>query len=207
MATGPLSEGVKSLEVALTILIAVSATMVGAAGYLSARMHTTEDEARANGLKKLNEANTAWIAANQAIYLDQQYFVQADVESFQGRVDNARYLRSAMLAVQLGYFDQDGNPATVFNGNNTAAWESYYQYMYASYWGSKGDSDNALAGAQRAGEKSLDYLFSTVLLAIATMLGTVGMAAKTGKIRITFLTLGVIFLATSSGLIIYIWAT
>lgn len=204
-----MSEASKSFEVALTILIALSAAMVGATGYLSAQMHTTEDEARAVGIAKLNEANTAWINANQEIYLDHQYYVQAVVESYAGREDAARYLRSSMRAVQWGFFDEDGNPAAVYNGNYTAAWDDFYkaEYDYYQYGESKLAADAALAEARAAGQKSLSYLLYTVLLAIATMIGTVGMSAKARQIRLVFLILGILFLASSSILIAYVSIT
>jgi hypothetical protein len=182
----------------LTVLVAVSALMVGAAGYLSAQEQRVEDQTRALGMAELNEANTLYLDASQVIDLDWDLLTQAEIAAFQGREDEARYLREQMVAMQLGYLDVEGNGAAAYDGDTDKAWQAFIDEMYQPYLERKDASDRAFAQSETASRKALDYLFSTVLLAVAVMLGSVGMAARARGIRLGLLIMGALFLIGSS---------
>lgn len=176
----PSSEGMaeekKPLETTLTILVAVAATLAAFSGYLASLMNDEEGDLRALASRYLSDANTHLIQANQIILRDESLLLRADQEERAGNRDVAVELRHRTFAYREGFIDENGNATAAYGGNWTAAKEAYFQTRYRPYEENRTASLELAAAGEEAGERGLDFLFSTVLLALAVLLGISGLS-------------------------------
>lgn len=174
----------KPYEVPLTVLVAAAATLAGIAGFLAAKEQNVENDHRASGLSKLTEANTLYLDAAGNLARDGAVFLQVQVLDDEGRHALASELINQTQLVTGGYFDADLTPAEEFGDDADAAFEAYEDDMYAPSAERRLEADADFARSETASGKGLDFLFSTVILAVGTLLGTVAMSAAAKPLRL-----------------------
>lgn len=190
----------KPFETILTVLVAFSTVLIGVSGYLAADMGNRENDKRSEGLSSLNEANTIYLGANQIVLREIELMTEAEIAEYENRTDVAIFLRTIMTAYP-DYIDAEGNGSAEYGDDIDVAWNAFTEMMYAPYDALYNESMRAFEEAEKASKKGLNLLLATVMLAVSSMLGTVGMSIGARTLRLVFIVMVAITIAASGSFI------
>jgi hypothetical protein len=178
----------KPFERAFTVLVALSGVVAGYAAFWAAEAQNVESDARAEALALVIEANRANADGNLVVSSDNALWVQIQILLDEGRTDLANELAAQTALVSGGYVDEDLEPAAGY-ADFDAAWEAFVVDTFADYYQLWSDAEARFAEAQEASDRSLGALSATVLVALGTLFGTIGMSAGRRGVRVTMLAL------------------
>ncbi|MEM3413817.1 MAG: hypothetical protein QXE27_07740 [Thermoplasmata archaeon] len=104
-----------------------------------------------------------------------------------------------MLCVQIGYLDEYGNGTQQYGNDYERAWNAFVTEIYRPYEENRTASEKSFQEAEKFSKKGLDYLLVTVILALTTMLWTIGLSVENKMFRLSFLII-VTLLMCSTGI-------
>lgn len=195
----------KPYEAILVILTAISAAMSGMSGYLAAEAKKEENLARSLGLRELNLANTAYLEANQIVFVDIECLREANVYDYLALVEMdddyteiAHFLRNSTIMVIDGYIDYTGEGTAEYDWDYNLASAAYFEDMYASYHDHLSVSEDAAEDALHLAETSSNYLLNTVFMAFSAVLATIGMSSQSPRLRLVMVGLVIVVLSAST---------
>lgn len=188
----------KPFEAVLTILVALAATLAAFAGYMASVRTAESNGLQAQAFRFLNVANALLIQADQVILRDEFLLIRADDADRDGNHTQAVELRRRTVAYREGFLDENGNATAAYGGNFTLATEEYLKERYRPHVENRTASEALFARAEVAGARGLDFLFATVLFALAALLGVSGLSVTPLLSReiLVFIVSGMIVVST-----------